>query len=271
MTPVPGTIFCDLDGTLLRSDDTVSRRTRAAVRAVVGSGWHFVIATGRPVRDCRAVVDALGHRGHVICGNGSLVYDFDSESVVDSSAISAVESRRLMDAVRTAHADVVFGVENGLDLFLEPAFRLDTTRFLPGVVMTDLVEGVRSRGCTKVIAQLAGDARTYVHRLAACVSGFEVTVSGRDFCEITLAGTTKAAAAARLVHRYGSVPERALVFGDMVNDLPLFEWAGRSVAVANADPVVLRAATEVTASNDEDGVARYLESLLAPQPQGPYP
>ncbi|MBX6357843.1 MAG: HAD hydrolase family protein, partial [Micromonosporaceae bacterium] len=44
-------------------------------------------------------------------------------------------------------------------------------------------------------------------------------------------------------------------------DLPLLEWAGRGVAVANAHPAVLAAADEVTGSNDEDGVAAYLERL----------
>jgi hydroxymethylpyrimidine pyrophosphatase-like HAD family hydrolase len=55
-----------------------------------------------------------------------------------------------------------------------------------------------------------------------------------------------------------------LVFGDMPNDLPMFEWAGwHRVAVANAHPDVLAAADEVTSSNDEDGVAVFLDRLLS--------
>jgi hydroxymethylpyrimidine pyrophosphatase-like HAD family hydrolase len=53
-----------------------------------------------------------------------------------------------------------------------------------------------------------------------------------------------------------------LVFGDEVNDLAMFSFAGRSVAVANAAPLVRAAATEVTESNDNDGVAIVIESLL---------
>lgn len=52
-----------------------------------------------------------------------------------------------------------------------------------------------------------------------------------------------------------------MAFGDYPNDLPMLAWAGRAVAVANAHPDVLAAATEVTASNDEDGVAAVLEML----------
>jgi hydroxymethylpyrimidine pyrophosphatase-like HAD family hydrolase len=54
-----------------------------------------------------------------------------------------------------------------------------------------------------------------------------------------------------------------VAFGDMPNDLPMLAWAGRGVAVANAHPAVLAAADEVTDSNDDDGVATYLDRLRA--------
>jgi hypothetical protein len=48
----------------------------------------------------------------------------------------------------------------------------------------------------------------------------------------------------------------------MPNDLPMLVWAGHSVAVANAHPEVIGAADEVTASNDDDGVAEVLERVF---------
>jgi hydroxymethylpyrimidine pyrophosphatase-like HAD family hydrolase len=56
---------------------------------------------------------------------------------------------------------------------------------------------------------------------------------------------------------------QVVAVGDQPNDLPMLEWAGRSYAVANAHPEVLAAVDHVTASNDDDGVAQVLESLLA--------
>jgi hydroxymethylpyrimidine pyrophosphatase-like HAD family hydrolase len=62
----------------------------------------------------------------------------------------------------------------------------------------------------------------------------------------------------------GVDPADVLVFGDMPNDLPMFAWAGWGrVAVRNAHPAVLAVADEVTLSNDEDGVAVYLDRLLS--------
>jgi hydroxymethylpyrimidine pyrophosphatase-like HAD family hydrolase len=62
----------------------------------------------------------------------------------------------------------------------------------------------------------------------------------------------------------GVDPADVLVFGDMPNDLPMFAWAGWGrVAVSNAHSAILAAADEVTLSNDDDGVAVYLDRLLS--------
>ena len=84
--------------------------------------------------------------------------------------------------------------------------------------------------------------------------------------EISASGVSKATGLARLAEERGIDPGRAVAFGDMPNDLPMLAWAGRAVAVANAHPEVLALADEVTASNDEDGVARVLERLVAGRP-----
>ena len=60
----------------------------------------------------------------------------------------------------------------------------------------------------------------------------------------------------------GVTADQVIAFGDMPNDVPMLAWAGRAVAVANAHPAVLEVADEVTGSNEEDGVAAYLEELF---------
>ena len=75
-------------------------------------------------------------------------------------------------------------------------------------------------------------------------------------------GVSKGSTLAVLCDSLQITPGEVLAFGDMPNDLPMLRWAGRSVAVSNAHPEVLATAGEVTASCDEDGVARVLERLL---------
>ena len=74
---------------------------------------------------------------------------------------------------------------------------------------------------------------------------------------------SKAAALAELCAELGIEATEVVAFGDYPNDLPMLEWAGYAVAVANAHPDVLAAADEVTASNADDGVAVVLERLAA--------
>jgi hypothetical protein len=91
-----------------------------------------------------------------------------------------------------------------------------------------------------------------------------ITQAGLGYIEICPPGVDKATGLAVVVTALGVDPDDVLVFGDMPNDLPMFAWAGFGrVAVANAHPAVLAAADELTGSNDDDGVARFLDRMLA--------
>jgi HAD superfamily hydrolase (TIGR01484 family) len=134
MRRAAGMIVCDLDGTLLTSDGSVTARTVAAVAAVRQAGWLFVIATGRPVRDTRPVVEHLEHRRPAICGSGAVVYDFEAEMILEQSLITPAAVRDLLEGLRSVHPAVTFGVEQGLDFILEPGFVLERQLFAPGTV-----------------------------------------------------------------------------------------------------------------------------------------
>ena len=99
---------------------------------------------------------------------------------------------------------------------------------------------------------------------AACghLAEFSHSSAADTLLEISAAGVSKASALARLCESRGIDRSDVIAFGDMPNDLPMLAWAGYSVAVANAHPDVRAAADEVTASNDESGVALVLERLF---------
>lgn len=71
-------VATDLDGTLLRSDETVSARTREALAAVTAAGAAHIVVTGRAVPWTRHILDDLGYRGLAVCGQGAQVYDAGS-------------------------------------------------------------------------------------------------------------------------------------------------------------------------------------------------
>ena len=110
-------------------------------------------------------------------------------------------------------------------------------------------------------------ARAYLTSLKPrCAVGELVSVThsnSKGLIEASALGVSKATVVAELAARYGIGAESVLAFGDMPNDLPLLSWAGTSCAVANAHPEVRAAATHVIGSNNEDGVAAYLEKVYS--------
>ncbi len=104
--------------------------------------------------------------------------------------------------------------------------------------------------------ELAAVARAAVGSLAT------VTMSGPGTVELQPCGVTKATGLALAAERLGIAAERALAFGDMPNDIPMFDWAGRGVAMANAHPELKAVADEITLSNEDDGIAVVLEGLF---------
>jgi hypothetical protein len=90
----------------------------------------------------------------------------------------------------------------------------------------------------------------------------DVYFSGTDLLEIAPAGVSKASTLERVASQWDVHADHVVAIGDMPNDIPMIRWAGRGVAVANAHPTVRAVADEVTASNDDDGVAMVLERLL---------
>ena len=267
----PLMIVSDLDGTLLDSRGGVSARTRAAVRAVRRAGHTFVMASARPVRDVRPVAEALGHTAIAVCSNGAISYDFAREEVVDHRPMPYDVAAEVIAVLRHRFPGVRLGCERWPDLLLERGFDLDPALSAAARWVRSLEEELDGRGLGKLIVQTGGSAHDYYRAVTDALSDrCAVTVSTSAFCEITRSGVTKATTLDLLAAQAGLSAEQVVAFGDMPNDLPMLRWAGWSVAVSNAHPDVRAVADETTRSNDEDGVARWLEHLLEqPRPTPP--
>ena len=260
MSGAPRLVASDLDGTLVRTDGTVSSRTRAVLQRVEEAGARFVMVTGRPPRWMAQVADQTGHRGLAVCANGALVYDLHTEQVVRSSLIDAEAASEVVTALRRELPGITFAVEKGLDGFGREQSYIP--RWDNGEVAVAPIEELVSAGAVKLLARhedLGSDE--LLARARACLgNAVECTHSSSDgLLEISATGISKASGLASLADEWGVDAREVIAFGDMPNDLPMLAWAGHSVGMANAHPEVLEAVDEVTASNDEHGVAVVLE------------
>jgi Cof subfamily protein (haloacid dehalogenase superfamily) len=260
---LPPVVATDLDGTLIRSDGTVSERSRRALAAAENADALVVLVTGRPPRWMSSVVEQTGHRGLAVCANGALVYDLHTESVIEEHLIEPEIATEVVHALRDSLPGLTFAVERGPRGFAhEPSYRpaWDTDDKLVAELDAILQEPM-----AKLLARhpeldpdtLLSHARELVGELAT------LTHSSRDgLLEISAAGVSKASTLELLCHERGHDAGDVVAFGDMPNDVPMLSWAGWAVAVANAHPDVMSVVDEVTDSNDDDGVAAVLERWL---------
>lgn len=263
-------IATDLDGTLLRPDGSISQYTLSELRRAQEAGMLVVLVSARPPRVMRQLVQSSGLGGLAICCNGALLYDLDQDCILQSISLQPEQITWLINTMRVALPELSFAIEDGLAVICEPGYAAyygDDDRLELRIASTITSY---SSPAVKLMARHTGQTPGELHEQVLALVGAEysVTYSGGSFLEIAAAGINKAAALERFCAQRGISAREVIAFGDMPNDLPMLQWAGRSVAVANAHPLVLAAVHEITRSNAEDGVALVLQNLIVSNPSG---
>jgi Cof subfamily protein (haloacid dehalogenase superfamily) len=257
-------VATDIDGTLIDRDGTLSRRTIGVIEALP---VPLVLVTGRPVRWLRQVYDQMPAPVPAICANGAVVYDPDTDEVLRTAPLSvdllADVSKRLREAV----PDIALAVEveDSRVFWHEETWPVRWEAEHRAVRVLATPEELTSAPAAKLLARSATHQPEVFYELVSrTLSGIAESThsSSSALVEISAAGVTKAAGLAWLCAHEGVDAAEVIAFGDMPNDIPMLTWAGRSVAMGNAHPAVRAVADEVTRTNDEDGVARYLRDLF---------
>jgi Cof subfamily protein (haloacid dehalogenase superfamily) len=267
-------VATDLDGTLLRSDGTVSERTRAALRAAAEAGLVVAFVTGRPPRWLDVLAEPTGYVGVAVGANGAVLYDMTEERLVAAHLLDPGLMVRVGSDLRAEFPDVGFAVEYGDGFAAEPGYVHDWEINPPydrrGEPIADPVIGslaeIAAKPAVKLLAKdAAADPDSFLAAAVAIVGDRATITHSSSFglLEVSAYGVTKATGLAVLAESHGIAPHEVLAVGDMPNDVPMLQWAGRAYAVANAHPEVMEVADEVVASNDEDAVAQLIEHLLA--------
>lgn len=257
MHSAPRLILVDLDGTLLGADGLVSERNAGALRRASDAGCRVVVATGRPARLLAPVRTGLP-LSTVLCCNGAVVLDLASGLVVASHLLDGAILVEAVRRLRSAGLVFVVGIEGLPDVGLraEPDFRPGAD--IPRIGLDEMAGAQIAKALIRV------DADHFAAVWRALEADFSemltVTRSGIEgLIELSAPGVTKGGIIDGMAREWGIAPSEAIAFGDMPNDLDMLRWAGRSVAMGNAEPEVKLAATEVGADHDSDGVALVLE------------
>ena len=255
----------DLDGTLLVGEDLPPNNI-LAVRAARDAGLKIIIATARWHQMALRIAAQLEIEGPVIACSGAQVHDpasakdlFDErlpEDFVD-------ELYALCDAERcVATVTVADRVLLKLDGEPDPALMPDEMYWVPALAgAADSLPRVAAIQGSAVNARIRAELQPrYADRVHFLDS---IGPTGKIILTLTAITASKGDALQAACRHLELDPLRVVAFGDSDNDLEMFKVAGASVAMGQADDTVKAAATKVTSRNDEDGVARAIEQLLA--------
>lgn len=261
---LPKLVATDLDGTYICHGHGLSPEHRATRDWLEANGVPVVPVTGRGPRLLDLTRAEIGEGGLLIMGQGGIVYD--GRTLIHRASMSGELALEILQQVRSHVHDVRIGAEDGAD-FSEP-LRLEHGFVWPYTMDESInvaAEEVISADVLKVFVE---SQSCDIDELTALIRSFVppevayVTHSGIGFVEISPPDVSKAAGVKYICDRFGIDHCDVLCFGDMPNDLPMFEWSGRAVGMRDGHPDVLAAADDFADPACEFGIAKYIQQLF---------
>jgi Cof subfamily protein (haloacid dehalogenase superfamily) len=252
----PKLLALDVDGTLLRRDGTIHPEDTAAIARARAAGVVVTIATGRLYSGTRHVARAVGIQGPIACVDGSHIVDLAGDRTLLHAGIAGADAASVRDVVRE-HAPSCFLFAN--DSVIHDAggapFAGYVETWSPKIEVVadvlahaawDQVEGLMAVVAVAPEEGIAAAVKAIESRLghAARVLSFPVLRIKKFAMLVRAAGPTKGTAVEWIARHHGLTLADAVVVGDWLNDVPMFQAAGRSFCMGQAPPAVKATATD---------------------------
>ncbi|HEV8604233.1 MAG TPA: HAD family hydrolase [Tepidisphaeraceae bacterium] len=272
-------IAIDLDGTLLAPDGTVSPRAKAAVHKALKAGLLVCFATGRNFTESRMVLDAVEHYATAVFVGGAMVIDTRNRKTLHRMGMQPQLAREVCELFESlGHAALALQdtAEAGVDYLATDDVELDaaTSQWMevtaakvkrfPRLAQHSHEHTIRV-GIVASAKEIARVRKILIERFAERVICQSLFVPSYDVevLEVFDPAVNKWEGLLQVARSHGIIPDQIVAIGDDVNDLTMIANAGLGVAMGNAKPPVLAAAKRVIGRNDQDGLAEFLEELVA--------
>jgi len=243
-------IVLDLDGTLLHSDGSISEYTLKVLQECKNRGIFIVVATARFWFKAEKYINiiapdyAILADGTQIYHDGEMVHGYAMDKIQNNGIISELLSKEGFDFVASVGKKLLCsgaGIDEEWRSTRDFKDSLDVPVYKIAAVMKEYDEA-------KKLAEKY-NCRLYSYR-GEDLYGFACGNSGKYQAVMALGG---------LLH---IDLEEMIAFGDDENDYEILKNAGRGIAVDNAIPMIRDIADDITESNNEDGVAKYIDKML---------
>ena len=267
----PRLILTDLDGTLVRSDKSLSDAVVAAAKRLEAAGVPLSLISARPPSGMLWIAERLGLSHPMGAFNGGTIVAADG-TILSAARLDPDVARRAVALIDRPEVHMWLFSEGRWHVARPGSTHDDSER------TTTCQEPVVTPEVTPLLATIdkivaVSDDHAMLADLEGSVAGAlgaDATVARSQpyYLDITAPAANKGDGVAALAEAIGVPLGEVVVIGDQRNDLAMFARAGMSIAMGQGPDEVRAAATRVTASNDEDGVAQAIDAIILPMVAG---
>ncbi len=268
-------IALDIDGTLLTPRGELTPRNRAAILEARLAGIEVILVTGRRFASARALLLELGLDLPLVSHNGALTKNVETLETLDFHPLDAGIAREIIRLGRDFGADMICCDDpHGMGTMViegisetNRALHRYLDRYRESVVeVDDLIEYVQQSPIQMMFSGRCDPIDSFAKDLEVAMDGrirlFQTRYRSVDLTILDALSTTasKGVSLQALAEQRGISPAEVMAIGDNHNDLPMLQFAGLGVVMANAEDEMKQHGFIETSSNEEDGVARAIES-----------
>lgn len=264
----------DMDGTLLNTKGEISKRNIETIKRAHEKGVKVTICTGRIFTSARYYADLIGIKVPIIATNGSYIREKDRDEIIYKSVLG---KRKCEDILKVLKKYEIF-----------PHFNTPDIVFTEKIIYSSQSYANMNKSLPKnrqieiqVVEDWTDIFNKYEEEILKCIcidenmekvkaakkelqsnKELEVVSSRMDNFEVMSNGVSKGRAVEVLAGFYNIKQNEIMCIGDNENDISMIRYAGIGVAMGNAEEFVKDAANYITATNDDDGVAKAIEKLI---------
>ena len=267
-------VFLDMDGTLLRSDHSVSEATEQTIRTLTGRGIPVILVSARPLNAVLPTFHEIGIPDHypIITLNGS--YIVEKEQPIFDVRIDLGTVVGVADQVRPFHATIAYYLQREWYSEVNDAWTDHEQKIMDVKIkvapLAELVKDWAARGIAPnkmmVMSEPPAILEIQQHLRSIYNGKLNIYPSKDTYLEVMDKAGSKENAVKFVSQRMGLASEEIIAMGDNYNDIEMIRFAGMGVAMGNAPDDIKGYAKYVTDTNNDDGVRKALEKFfqLAP-------
>lgn len=285
-------VVVDLDGTILNSYGEISETTKKSVKKCLEKGTKIVIASGRPIDSIKTIANELGLEEYFIAGNGALIYDLKKDGIIYENymkkekvleIIKICEDNSIAYNVYTDKTILTTNLKFNVLYYYKENLKKEENKKTNVSIVENMYNYVKNLNEEKFLKiTICDESATIFNSIVRTlkeindVEILEVSHMSRKiikqgteeipieyyYTEISAKNVDKWDAVEYLTRKLDIKNEEIIAIGDNINDKKMIENAGLGVAMEGSAPDVINVASIVTASNDNNGVAKILEKYI---------